>query len=143
MVETSTPQVADGLERLVSKVADLTEPSRELNAELHALLFGTVDAAPVGLTYRDAFDSLRGRPGPYNFTGTLEGAEMALRGPEWPEYQITRRYCTGYHANVGMGTDGIGRETAAIALLEAALLDRIAALRQAASQSRESGNGRR
>jgi hypothetical protein len=100
--------------------------NRELDAEIHAKLFGTVDAAPVGITYRDAFDQLRGHPGPYHFTGHVEGAEMALPGPEWPEYQITRRYCTGYHASIGMGEDGAGCETAATALLSAALRARAA-----------------
>jgi len=109
------------LDDLISRVEAATGPDRELDAAIHAELFGTVDAAPVGLTYRDAFHRTRGWPGPYHFTGSVEGAEYALPGPEWPEWQITRRFCTGYHANVGLGDDGRGCETAALALLSQAL----------------------
>lgn len=112
---------AKSLIALAERVEQAQGPDRLLDAEIHALLFGVVDAAPVGLTYRDAFDHLRGRSDPYHFTGHVEGAEMALPGPEWPEYQITRRYCTGYHASVGIGRDGNGCDSAALALTAAAL----------------------
>lgn len=112
------------MDELAERARNSVGSDRELDAEIHALLFGTVDAAPVGLTYRDAFDRTRGHSHPYHFTGHIEGAEMALPGPEWPEYQITRRFGTGYHASIGMDSAGVGCETAALALLHAALLAR-------------------
>lgn len=62
-----------------------------------------------------------------------EAAEKALPGPEWPEWQLTRRFGTGYHANVGIGEDGVGCETPALALTSAALHARAAILLESRS----------
>jgi hypothetical protein len=112
------------LSALLDRAKVATEVDRLLDADIHAALFGTVDTE-VGMAYRAAFDRLLWHSGPYHFTGRVEGAEMALSGPEWPEYQITRRFGTGYHASVGLRSAGVGRETAALALLCAALEARV------------------
>lgn len=125
------------LEALRTRVSE-GERSRELNGDIHEALFGTKLGSELGLS--KAFANMRyytnpesgnGLLSPIMFTEHVENAEMALPGPEWPEYQITRRYCTGYHASVGTDPDGVGCETAAQALLEAALRARINAARLA------------
>ena len=105
---------------LAARVEAATALDRELDAAIHAELFGTVETH-LGITYRDPVDRLSGHSQPFRFTGEVSGAEMALPGPDWPEWQITRRYCTGYHANVGLGIDDVGLATPALALTAAAL----------------------
>jgi len=122
--------MAEQLLALAERVDSLEGPDRDLDAEIHKALFGSQIAHPVGLVWNDPFDPLKGHSAPFRFTGHLEAAEYALPGPEWPEYQITRRYCTGYHASIGTGQDGRGCETAAIALLSASLRARASALKE-------------
>lgn len=110
----------EALLALEARVVAATGPDRFLDADIHTQLFGTVETH-LGTTYRDAFDPLRGHSHPYRFTEHVDGAEMALPGPEWPEYQITRRFGTGYHANIATGADGEGCESAALALAAASL----------------------
>jgi hypothetical protein len=114
------------LEILAVRVECGTGDDAFLDADIHEVLFGVVDAAPFGITYRDAFDKLRGRSHPYRFTSSVEDAQYALPGPSWPEWQVTRRLCTGYHANVGIGQDGVGCDCPARALTAAGLRARAA-----------------
>jgi hypothetical protein len=121
------------LVELAELVDALTEPSREVNCEVHRALFGAKSWREAGLkggdgnwVYNDPDRPNVGILAPLDFTGRWEDAERALPGPEWPEFQITRRFGTGYHANVGTGDDGVGCETAAIALTAAALRARAA-----------------
>jgi hypothetical protein len=103
-------------------------PDRELDALIHAATIGPQMTVAVGdhktIQCWPTFDGSGGLNTPYHFTGAAEEAEYALPGPEWPEWQITRRYGTGYHANVGLGSDGVGCCTAALALVSAALRSR-------------------
>lgn len=56
------------------------------------------------------------------FTTSLDGALTLLDlWEEHPEWQITRRYCTGYHASVGTGDDCVGCASPALAFCAAAL----------------------
>lgn len=111
--------------KLAERVESATGPDRELDAIIHEALFGTSMATfpggKVGGPFYLSPDGT-GLSSPYAFTGHVEGAEMALPDEDgWPEYQITRRICTGYHANVGLGRDGVGCDTPALALTAAAL----------------------
>lgn len=103
---------------LAERVEQAEGRDPELNAAIHEQLFGTADVG--GYTFY-RLPNGNGANQPLDFTGRFEDAEQALPGPEWPEYQITRRFCTGYHASIGTGPDGVGCETAALALTAAAL----------------------
>jgi hypothetical protein len=120
---------------LAVRVEAADGPDQELDGDIHEALFGAKRGRELG--FSDAVANVRyythpetgnGLLSPFRFTGSVEAAEYALPGPEWPEWQVTRRYCTGYHANVGMGEDGVGLATAALALTAAALRARAASV---------------
>jgi hypothetical protein len=126
---------AEALLALAVRVEAADGPDQELDSDIHEALFGARRGRELG--FSDAVANVRyythpetgnGLLSPFRFTGSVEAAEYALPGPEWPEWQVTRRYCTGYHANVGMGEDGIGLATAALALTAAALRARAASV---------------
>ena len=113
--------------KLAERCEAATGPDRELDAAIHELLFGTSMATfpngKVGGPFYLTPEGI-GRSSPYTFTGSVADAETALPDDGaggWPEWQITRRYCTGYHANVGTGNDGVGCCSPALALTAAAL----------------------
>ena len=122
------------LGELISRVEIATGPDREIDALVHAIVIGPRMEAAIGdnrtVWCWPSLEANMGINNPYRFTGSVEEAEYALPGPEWPEWQITRRFCTGYHANVGLGDDGVGCETAALALLSQALRARLSTLRE-------------
>lgn len=113
---------------LAARAEAATGPDASLDCEIHRALFGGKQGRELGFApilaevwyYTDP-ETGHALPSPFRFTMHVEEAEKALPGPESPEYQITRRYCTGYHASIGTGNDGVGCETAALALLSAAL----------------------
>lgn len=114
--------------QLVERCEEAEGPDRELDGDIHEALFGAKRGKECGFSPAVAEERYYTHPetgfgmlSPFAFTASVEAAEKALPGPEWPEWQITRRYCTGYHANVGMGDDGTGCETPALALTAAAL----------------------
>ncbi len=106
---------------------------RSLDAEIHLALFGgktgkelALNECSWGMQFYTCPDTGCGMTAPFRFTGAVEDAERALPGTEWPEWRITRQYCTGYHASVGLGRDGVGCNTPALALCAAALRARAA-----------------
>jgi hypothetical protein len=106
---------------------EATGPDVELDKQIHSALFGTgMGTLPGGKVAGPFYLTPEGlgRNHPYAFTGSVEDAEIALPDDGsggWPEWQITRRYCTGYHASIGTGNDGVGCCTPALALCAAAL----------------------
>lgn len=124
---------AEALLELAERCERATGPDRELDGDIHETLFGAKRGRELGFSDKVADERYYTDPetgngllSPFCFTGCTESAEYALPGPEWPEWQITRRYCTGYHASVGTGRDGPGCETAALAVCAAALRARAA-----------------
>jgi hypothetical protein len=120
--------MTSNLLELADRCEKATEGSFELNAAISEAVLGPSyrPVFPGGIEranpfFPDPFDDKVGSPRPWNFTGSVEAAEHALPGPDWPEWQITRRFCTGYHANIGTGNDGVGCATPALALCAAAL----------------------
>jgi len=130
------PKVREQLLELAERVEALAGPDRETDGDIHALLFGCKTGKEFGLApacweqryFRDPEGGQIYSPIPLAFTAEVSAAERALPGPEWPEWQITRRYGTGYHANVGLSRDRVGCESPALALTAAALRARAGAV---------------
>lgn len=113
---------------LAERCEHASGPDRELDAAIHERLFGTSMASFPGGKVVGPFYIMpdgRGMSSPLRFTEDVNDAELALPDLDgdgvFPEWQITRRMPTGYHANVGTGQDGVGCETPALALCAAAL----------------------
>lgn len=118
----------DELVKLAERCEAASGPDRSFDAEIHLALFGgktskelALHESSWGMQFYTCPDTGHEMTAPFRFTGSVDDAERVLPGPEWPEWQITRRYCTGYHANVGLGEDSIGCNTPALALCAASL----------------------
>ena len=115
---------------LAARVEALEGPCREVDCLIHLALFGGHTGEELGLAPNSHATQFYTHPGtghghlsPLPFTGSVETAEMilSLAGDSYPEWQITRRLPTGYHASIAIGPDGVGCETPALALTAAAL----------------------
>ncbi len=110
---------------LAEQVEALAGADRALDAAIHAAVVGPMMNVAVG-DHKFITCYPNGQGGginaPFRFTEHVEDAERALpQDGGYPEWQITRRLPTGYHASVGTGDDGVGCETPALALTAAAL----------------------
>lgn len=126
--------MVEELHNLALRVRASDGPDASLDCDIHWALFGGKAGRELGFALSVANERFytcpetgHGLSQPIRFTTSVEDAEKALPGPDFPEWQITRRYCTGYHANVGLSEDGVGCATPALALLDAALLARLQA----------------
>lgn len=127
----------DQILALAERCEQATGPNRDLSSEIYIALYcrpkpegyrwpaidATVGPAYPWLHPDGTPTNLSMRPGP-DYTGSLDAALKLLDlWDEHPEWQVTRRYCTGYHASVGTAADTVGCCTPALAICAAALRD--------------------
>lgn len=116
---------------LVERLSVASGPEYMLDCAIWDLIYpGERDERFAKLTAKG--EPYHGRLGPADkdgyikplraFTASVDAALTLLDlWDEHPEWQITRRYCTGFHASIGTGGETVGCETPALALCIAAL----------------------